>query len=86
MLKNAYLKLPIMASKKGGPTLIDAPRFTLLAAFDDFIEKFDKKTQKQLRSKETLRQWRSTRNKVAAFLPPNLSNCHAFIIRYFFGK
>jgi site-specific recombinase XerD len=41
---------------------------TLIGAVNDFIEKFEKQTEKNLRSKDTLRQWLTTRNKIQAFL------------------
>ncbi len=67
MLKNVYNGLPAIATKK--VAVHDRPKTqTLLEAFDEFIDKFAKKVEKKLRSAHTLRHWRTTRGKVAAFL------------------
>jgi site-specific recombinase XerD len=67
MLKNAYNGLPAITAKK--PTVPNLPTGqTLLDAFDEFIAKFEKKVEKNHRSDETLRHWRSTKKKVATFI------------------
>jgi hypothetical protein len=69
MLKNSFLKVPITTVKKSNFVSVEAPHcFTLLEAVDDFIGKFNKKAEIGIRSKGTLRQWRTTRNKIRAYI------------------
>jgi len=69
MLKNIYQGLPA-DQKKGIQKEVIAPVVvpTLLQAADLLISDFSKMVAKGLRSKETLKQWRSTRNKIEEFL------------------
>lgn len=61
MVKNVYegrLTIPL-------PTM---EQISLLEANDHFITRFEKLVSKEKRSPETLRKWRSNRNKVEAFI------------------
>lgn len=65
MIKNAYLgkteaKAKQEQSEKG--------KDTILYAFDEFIERFEKMVDKGLRSYDTLKHWRTTKKKVESFL------------------
>lgn len=69
MLKNFYLGLPLDFGgrrREFKPEIVVLP--TILGAFKTFIKSFEKKVEKKLRSAETLRHWRSTERKVAAFI------------------
>ena len=64
MLKNFYLRLPLDfegRKKDFKPAVVMLP--TILGAFKSFITQFEKKVKKKLRSKETLKHWRSTHKK-----------------------
>jgi len=67
MLKNAYKNLPIH-HKKGNqkPVIQQIP--TLLELTDLHIKNFTEMVDKKLRSKETLRQWKATKNKLVEFI------------------
>jgi site-specific recombinase XerD len=47
---------------------VEIEEFTLIKAFDQYIEEFTSLVKKDERSKGTLRQWKSTRNKIINFL------------------
>ena len=67
MLKNAYQNLPI-ESKKGTvrQTKNEIPK--LLELTEIHIKDFSELVDKNLRSKETLKQWKATRKKLSEFL------------------
>lgn len=65
MVKKAYLgktaiAKPVINTKEG--------KDTILYAFGEFIERFEKMVDKGVRSFETLKHWRTTKKKVQAFL------------------
>ena len=67
MLKNVYNNLPLHHPKgQPRPKFKETP--TLLMAADQVIANFEKMVEKKLRSPQSLRQWRSTRNKIADFI------------------
>lgn len=67
MLKNAYWgNAP--ANKKTDAIDREQKSLTLLGAFSDFIALFEKQVSKGMRSNETLKHWRTTKSKIAAFL------------------
>lgn len=68
MLKNAFLGLPVKFNGSNHALLETSKIRTLLAAFDDFIEDFQKMVTNGTRSNETLKHWRTTRTKVAEFI------------------
>lgn len=65
MLKKAYLEY-----RHPSKYLVEAPPVdhTLLKQFDTFIEKFEKQVEKGLRSNETLKHWRTAKNKAELFI------------------
>lgn len=63
MVKRAYNGLSPMATEE-----LPGERYTLLQAFDDFINRYETMVERGTRSKGTLRHWRSTRSKVALFI------------------
>ncbi|HTN37194.1 MAG TPA: site-specific integrase [Arachidicoccus sp.] len=67
MLKNVYNGMPAM-QKKGAPKpeIVKIP--TLLQVADMNIDSLEKMVQKNLRSNETLKQWRATRKKIETFI------------------
>ncbi|MBT2561283.1 site-specific integrase [Pedobacter sp. ISL-68] len=67
MLKNAFLGLPVNFDKSIDPVCEKVER-KLLEVLSDFIEKFEKQVEKKKRSYETLKHWRSTKTKIAAFI------------------
>jgi site-specific recombinase XerD len=74
MLKNVYQGKPADLQREIKETrkIIkeEKPRTpTLLQAVDLHISNFEKMVERDLRSNETLKQWRSTRNKLHEFLP-----------------
>ncbi len=66
MLKNVFNNLPVN-QRKGKPKELRIKR-TLLGTADEVIAQFAKMVTKKLRSPHSLRQWRSTRNKIVEFL------------------
>ncbi|MDB5140500.1 MAG: integrase [Mucilaginibacter sp.] len=73
MLKNVYLGKPAKQLKvvNKNEKLIEKKSSipTLLQTVDTHITNFEKMVEKGLRSKETLKQWNSTRTKLQEFLP-----------------
>lgn len=67
MLKNAFHNLPI-ESKKGEAKLREREIPRLLALTEIHINDFSELVKKNLRSKETLKQWKATQKKIAEFL------------------
>lgn len=68
MLKNVYNGFP--PEHKKGRAKPEAPKSTTLLQLADMqIAEFSKMVDKGLRSSETLKQWKSTRNKIVEFLP-----------------
>lgn len=68
MLKNVYQGLPAIHKKGRQRPEIHEPAPTLLQVADKHIVDFTKMVKKGLRSPDTLRQWRATRNKIVEFL------------------
>lgn len=68
MLKNAYQGLPTCSQRKRSGSSTQDNTQTILEAFDQFIQTFDQKVKKNLRSEGTLRHWRSTRKKVSHYI------------------
>lgn len=71
MLKNVYQGLPIDNKKKEIPKPVPKQPVlipSLLQTADLLIADFAKKVEKNLRSPETLKQWRATRNKIEEFI------------------
>lgn len=66
MIKRVFKRLPPTPEKKE-KTKTDV-QMSLLMAFDEHIADFAKLVKKKKRSKGTLRHWKSTKRKVAAFL------------------
>jgi site-specific recombinase XerD len=67
MLKNAYNGLsPLQSKKSGGQN--SGVKMMLVESLDQFIAAFEMKVQKGLRSKETVKQWKTTRAKLVSFL------------------
>lgn len=67
MLKNAYIGLsPLQSKKSNGPDT--GTKMMLVESLDQFIAAFETKVQKGHRSKDTLRQWGTTRAKLVGFL------------------
>ena len=80
MLKERYLDKP---ETTGKPTI---PTHTLLQSVDDLIADFEKKVylpedNKEKRSKETLKQWNSTRTKLIEYLSYRETGAKLFISR-----
>ncbi len=67
MVKNAFLGLPATGGRKIQGQPPKGPD-TLLKLADLQIGNFEKMVEKQLRSYETLKQWRSTRKKLSEFV------------------
>lgn len=87
MLKNVYQGYP--AYHDMDEQIIEEKKSkTLLDAFLDFITKFDKQVQKKRKSDGTLRHWKTTKGKVAAFLKfqYNLDDIGLIDIKYSFAE
>jgi len=67
MLKNVYQNLPV-DNEKGEVNRIEQEIPLLLELADIHILEFSELVEKNLRSRETLRQWKATRKKIAEFL------------------
>ena len=67
MLKNVYNGLPA-EHQKGRPKPEAQQTATLLQVADMHIRDFTKMVEKELRSYETLKQWKATRKKIVEFL------------------
>lgn len=67
MVKNVFLGLPAVEEPKQPVKVAAAPEQTFMEVFTDFIAKFEKRVEKEQRSYETLKHWRTTKKKVAAF-------------------
>lgn len=67
MLKNAFNNLPT-DHQKGSPKPLPQAIPTLLQLADKQILDFSKMVAKGLRSKETLKQWKATKNKIQEFI------------------
>jgi hypothetical protein len=67
MLKNVYNGLHAM-QKKGAPKPEIKETPTLLQVADMNIHSLEKMDNKNLRSNETLKQWRATRKKIESFI------------------
>lgn len=65
MIKRVYQHKPAIEPPKKEK---EKEKLTLMQAFNGFIEKFGKLVDEKKRSKDTLRQWRSSKNKVIEFL------------------
>lgn len=65
MIKRVYQGEPATEPSKEEKEKVE---LTLLNLFDDYIVKFGKLVDEGKRSKETLRQWKSTRKKVVDFI------------------
>lgn len=68
MLKNVYNGKPAEQRKQEPGAGREIVKHTLLGYFDSFITKFEEQVKKGKRDEGTLRQWRTTRRKTAAFL------------------
>lgn len=71
MLKNSYRNVPIESKgkiKSHNPNNVPS----LLELVDFHIEDFERLVEKALRSKETLKQWKATKKKIAEFLKEKL--------------
>lgn len=66
MLKNKFLGKSIVV--QAAEPVNEKFKPTLLQAVDMYITNFEKMVEKDLRSAETLRKWRSTKNKVIEFI------------------
>ncbi|SEA15459.1 Site-specific recombinase XerD [Arachidicoccus rhizosphaerae] len=75
MLKNVYNGLPAM-QKKGAPKPEIKETPTLLQVADMNINSLEKMVNKNLRSNETLKQWKATRKKIAAFIKEVYRDIH----------
>lgn len=84
MVKKAYLEYKHPSKK------IEAPPtdHTLLEVFNKFIEKFDAQVKKDLRSNETLKHWKTAKNKTIEFLTKSLKVADISLseIRYAFAE
>ncbi|MES2457975.1 MAG: Arm DNA-binding domain-containing protein, partial [Bacteroidota bacterium] len=67
MLKNVFTGLPATYSKDV-PTPALQEKKKLFETTDEFISMFEKMVNKNIRSFETLKQWRSTRKKLEEFI------------------
>lgn len=87
MLKNVYLGLPVGYDGKNAVEVEANKNKTLLGAFSDFIEKFEKQVMKNNKSDGTLRHWKSTKVKVEQFLQfqYNCQDIDLVDIRYSFA-
>lgn len=71
MLKNSYKNVPIESTgkiKSHNPNNVPS----LLELVDFHIKEFERLVEKALRSKETLKQWKATKKKIAEFLKDKL--------------
>ena len=66
MVKNVYKGKPAIEIKI--LKSVEKEEVTLLGTFDEYISRFQKLVDKKKRSGGTLRQWRTTKRKVEAFL------------------
>ena len=66
MLKNVFNNLPV--HRKRGKIKELKTKYTLLMATDRVIADFKKMVEKKTRSYETLKQWKSSKNKIVEFL------------------
>lgn len=73
MLRNVFNGLPA-SHRKGSIKKVVPQSATILTITDGFVKNFEEMVDKGIRSAETLRQWKSTRNKISEF------------IQYAFGK
>lgn len=67
MLRNVFNGLPF-DQRKGMPNKAVHQSATILTLTDGFVKEFEEMVDRGLRSAETLRQWRSTRNKIFEFV------------------
>jgi len=67
MVKNVYLGKPAVEQPKLAKPAAKNEQ-TVLEVFDEFIAKFEKRVERDNASFETLKHWRSTKKKVAAFI------------------
>jgi len=66
-LKNVYRNLP-HDHRKGQITNTTKKKISLLELADLQIKEFSELVEKKLRSPETLKQWKATKNKISEFL------------------
>ncbi len=87
MLRNAFNNLPV-DHKKGNQRVGSQNKPTLLELTDQHIKEFTEMVDKKLRSKETLKQWKSTRNKIMEFINNELktSDLELSAIEYSFAQ
>lgn len=68
MVRNVYKGLPADYKPGDGQASKENRTYTLLELTDQYVQNFSEMVRKGIRSAETLRQWKATRNKIAEFI------------------
>ncbi|QNK64101.1 site-specific integrase [Pedobacter sp. PAMC26386] len=86
-LKNIYRNLP-HDHKKGQTAITAKKKISLLELADLQIKEFSDLVEKKLRSPETLKQWKATKNKIAEFLlyQKKINDMELIDIKYCFAQ